>query len=632
MLLPESMKWVALFLLVVQNTALVLLMRSSLTAPGEHYIVTTAVACMEVSLLPGRKGDPPFKCSLLFVCFILTHHKHVQPTTQCVKVVTCIAMEGWVSLVSAPLSLTISFSSICLPFSYSSCCPTHLPFLPPSTPTLHFFGGKYVHTQKFKLLPEFLAHLRREILKPRELLLLSVPSLLYTLQNNLLYIALANLDAAIYQVCYQLKILTTALFSVILLKRALSRTKWISLIILTVGVSLTELDAHKVNKSSSSSEDQSPTLGFLCVLMACLTSGFAGVWFEKILKNVGSRTPGLLSGKAAAAAPATATAEAAAKDDVSTASSSLLVGAGPTTRRVSTVTPSSTAPSTASSSPSITASPSSISTSAATAAAANSMWIRNIQMGATSVAMALLAVYSKDGAVVAEKGFFYGYNWAVVGVILLQALGGLVVALVVVHADNIMKGFGSSISIVLSCTLEWLLFDFQPSLLFVLGAGLVNVALFVYQLEGLPRFPAGGSGVARGGGKEEGKGNGNGGVIALLGGLVGMREAGSSSSGSGGSSSFSTPSGGGILPSVHIPKSHARDVKGWFNVGSARKAALSPPAASAISAMYLPFKNSFDIPASSSSSNAGGMAEWRQAHAAITSSRGGREGGVKELL
>ena len=49
MLPPESMKWVALFLLVVQNTALVLLMRSSLPTPGEHYIVTTAVACMEVS-------------------------------------------------------------------------------------------------------------------------------------------------------------------------------------------------------------------------------------------------------------------------------------------------------------------------------------------------------------------------------------------------------------------------------------------------------------------------------------------------------------------------------------------------------------------------------------------------------
>lgn len=61
MLPPESMKWVALFLLVVQNTALVLLMRSSLTTPGEHYIVTTAVACMEVSLWGGKGGRCPLQ-------------------------------------------------------------------------------------------------------------------------------------------------------------------------------------------------------------------------------------------------------------------------------------------------------------------------------------------------------------------------------------------------------------------------------------------------------------------------------------------------------------------------------------------------------------------------------------------
>jgi hypothetical protein len=53
---------------------------------------------------------------------------------------------------------------------------------------------------------------------PMELMKLSVPSFLYCVQNNLLYLALTNLDAATYQVCYQLKILTTAVFSAVLLQ------------------------------------------------------------------------------------------------------------------------------------------------------------------------------------------------------------------------------------------------------------------------------------------------------------------------------------------------------------------------------------------------------------------------------
>ena len=74
--------------------------------------------------------------------------------------------------------------------------------------------GVIAYQSQGALLSELKTHVIRA---PEEILKLSVPSFLYTIQNNLLYLALTNLDAATYQVCYQLKILTTAMFSMVLL-------------------------------------------------------------------------------------------------------------------------------------------------------------------------------------------------------------------------------------------------------------------------------------------------------------------------------------------------------------------------------------------------------------------------------
>jgi solute carrier family 35 (UDP-sugar transporter), member A1/2/3 len=84
--------------------------------------------------------------------------------------------------------------------------------------------------------------------KPKETLKLLIPSGLYTLQNNLLFIALSNLDAATYQVTYQLKILTTALFSVAMLGKKLDSLKWFSLVILMAGVSLVQVKIYILSK------------------------------------------------------------------------------------------------------------------------------------------------------------------------------------------------------------------------------------------------------------------------------------------------------------------------------------------------------------------------------------------------
>uniref|UniRef100_A0A7S2WAX6 UDP-N-acetylglucosamine transporter n=1 Tax=Rhizochromulina marina TaxID=1034831 RepID=A0A7S2WAX6_9STRA len=306
--MDRVIKYGALALLVLQNTALVLTMRYSRVSDGPRYVSSTAVASMEL-----------------------------------VKFVTCLAVL--------------------------------------------FAQGKYS-------LARFSGTLSQQVVnKPLEVVKLSVPSLLYMVQNNLLYFALSHLSATPYQVLYQLKILTSAVFSVLMLPgKRLSALKWFSLLVLTFGVVLT-----KTSQGSSTDGGQDSFMGFVAVILASVTSGFAGVYFERVLK--GSHA---------------------------------------------------------------------------------SLWLRNIQMGCCSIVLSFATVYWQDGEQVREQGFFYGYNRVVVAVILLQALGGIVVALVVKYADNILKGFAASFSIVTSCILEMLFFEFAPNVNFFLGAVLVNVSIALY--------------------------------------------------------------------------------------------------------------------------------------------------------
>jgi UDP-sugar transporter A1/2/3 len=232
---------------------------------------------------------------------------------------------------------------------------------------------------------------------PGDMLKLCVPSLLYTIQNNLLYLALTNLDAATYQILYQLKILTTAIFSKTMLGRQFSMTKWLSLVVLTAGVAVVQLSGSGDSSSKGESADKNRAIGLTAVLCAACTSGFSGVYFEKILKG----------------------------SDVS-------------------------------------------------------VFVRNIQMGIPSMIVALFACYINDGVEIQRKGFFIGYNPTVWCVILVQAFGGLIVAVVVKYADNVLKVFASSFSIIFSCLISALLFDFRPNGLFLVGASLVCFSTVLY--------------------------------------------------------------------------------------------------------------------------------------------------------
>jgi len=122
--------------------------------------------------------------------------------------------------------------------------------------------------------------------KPREFLKTGVPGTLYVVQNNLQFIAVKHLAAAEYVVMFQLKILATALLSVIVLEKTLSRKQWVALILLFFGAALVETPSPvKNNVEFIRPDGTNHLLGIISVLIAVSSSGFAGVFTEKILKD-----------------------------------------------------------------------------------------------------------------------------------------------------------------------------------------------------------------------------------------------------------------------------------------------------------------------------------------------------------
>jgi solute carrier family 35 (UDP-sugar transporter), member A1/2/3 len=236
------------------------------------------------------------------------------------------------------------------------------------------------------------------------------------------------------------KILATAVFSVLMLRRALGAKRWISLILLTIGVSIVSLPqsdvktddgmllhdttdhffprsvhelgqvannagevareltkrgvvglVNELSKRSASyqgiQEDQelgpsmNYSIGLTAVLVAAVVSGLAGVYFEMVLKE--------------SATPAT-------------------------------------------------------------------VWTRNVQLSFYSLFPALfVGVIFKDGEEIAKHGFFDGYNWVVWTAIVFQAAGGVLTSLCINYADNIAKNFATSISIAISFLFSVWFFKFK---------------------------------------------------------------------------------------------------------------------------------------------------------------------------
>lgn len=302
----------------------------------------------------------------------------------------------------------------------------------------------YLHTSR-------LQNLAQQVFSP-DCYKLAVPAILYVIQNNLQYVAASNLDVATFQVTYQMKILTTAFFSVLLLRKRLTQTKWLALVLLAVGVGIVQLQstaapAHipgsvstgekelapraEISDSPGDPRVMRPLRGFIAVVLACLTSGLAGVYFEFILKSSAGSSP------------------------------------------------------------------------------PPDLWIRNTQLSAFSLIPALVPILF-GGSGQPDMGWFAGvinkfrnFNGWAIGTVLTQTFGGLITAIVIKYSDNIMwvvtsacdaalisrKGFATSLSIIISFLASVALFSYPITLSFVVGASIVLCATYIYNSPNTPSSP-----------------------------------------------------------------------------------------------------------------------------------------------
>ncbi len=205
---------------------------------------------------------------------------------------------------------------------------------------------------------------------PENAIRLAVPSVLYTIQNNLLSVGIQLLSLTAYTACSQSTILTSAFWSGVLLRTRITRTQYMALIALVCGMIMVEVGETFTDNASDvdSGVFTGKAVRGSVVFLAAVTSGFAGAYLEKMYKGEGG------------------------------------------VRR--------------------------------------SIWFTNAQLVCFSLPIAVMGALGKDWKRTrASGGTFQGFDESEFLIIALQALGGLIVAMVLRYAGNVLKCCAVSISI-----------------------------------------------------------------------------------------------------------------------------------------------------------------------------------------
>eukprot|EP00658_Telonema_sp_P-2_P014286 TRINITY_DN15425_c0_g1_i6.p1 TRINITY_DN15425_c0_g1~~TRINITY_DN15425_c0_g1_i6.p1 ORF type:complete len:332 (+),score=84.85 TRINITY_DN15425_c0_g1_i6:95-997(+) len=127
-----------------------------------------------------------------------------------------------------------------------------------------------------------MGHLQEVIQKSVKMV---VPAVIYLIMNLISYPALARIDASTFTAISQLKILSTAFMSVQMLGTTVSIRKWRTLLLMVCGVVIVSVGSAPASKPGSNVLLFDYMVGVLCASVQTVLSGFAAVYFEKVLKT-----------------------------------------------------------------------------------------------------------------------------------------------------------------------------------------------------------------------------------------------------------------------------------------------------------------------------------------------------------
>jgi solute carrier family 35 (UDP-sugar transporter), member A1/2/3 len=269
-------------------------------------------------------------------------------------------------------------------------------------------------TTNGKLMQSIQKHI---IKQPCDTLKILVPASLYLLQNSLFYVALSNLTVPMLQVTYQAKLVTTAIVSVVMLNRKYSIHQWICLVSLSLGVAIVIFEESDTTRNSPNDGTQSLAKGLCAVMISCISSAFAGVYFESLVKNFVSQS----------AAAHVGSQSAAESEPVSVWMRNMQL-------------------------------------------AFFTVVILFVQSWCSA----------KPDTDVASIPFLHGFTtltWILVG---LQAGGGLLVAAVIKYADNVLKGLATAVSVCLVTAVSAILFHTPVGAQFSAGVFIILISVFFF--------------------------------------------------------------------------------------------------------------------------------------------------------